>query len=84
MQQEGGRTRGSSDVEKVVSHRGWMNLVWDSLDLHHRGQKGCPQEAEPPRYGWQVGHGCVHDALLGQNIREIVPLEEENGMLWLV
>lgn len=61
-----------------------MNLVWDSLDLHHRGQKGCPQEAEPPRYGWQVGHGCVHDALLGQNIREIVPLEEENGMLWLV
>lgn len=58
-----------------------MNLVWDSLDLHHRGPKGCPQEAEPSRYGWQVGHGCIRDALLGQNIREIVQLEEESGML---
>lgn len=58
-----------------------MNLVWDSLDLHPRGQKGCPQEAEPLRHGCHVGHGCVCDILLGQNVRETVLLEEDSGML---
>lgn len=60
-----------------------MNLVWDLLDLHRRGPKGCPREAEPPRYGQQVGHGCIGGVLLGQNIREMVPLEEESRMLWV-
>lgn len=61
-----------------------MNLVRDSLDLHHREQEGCPQESEPPRHGWQVGHGCVSDTLLGQNIREMVPLERIVGCWGLV
>lgn len=60
-----------------------MNLVWNLLDLHCRGPKGCPQEGEPPRYGWQVGHGCNSAILLGLNIREMVSLEEESRMLWV-
>lgn len=60
-----------------------MNLVWNSLDLHCREPKRCPREGEPPQYGWQVGRGCIGDVLLGQNIREMVPLEEESRMLWV-
>lgn len=57
--------------------------MWDSLDLHRRGPKGCPQQAETLRYGWQVGHGCISDIFLGQNIRAVVPLEVESRVLWV-
>lgn len=33
------------------------------------------------RYGRQVGDGCVWDILLGHNMREVVPLEEERRMV---
>ncbi|XP_027562302.1 uncharacterized protein LOC113979056 [Neopelma chrysocephalum] len=44
----GGREdQGNSDVEKVIPCGCWMNLVWDSLDLHRGGLKGCPGRLSP-------------------------------------
>lgn len=35
--------QGSSDVEQVIAHRAWIDLVWDSLGWH----RGGPEGAEP-------------------------------------
>ncbi|KAM6266855.1 RING finger protein 24 isoform 2-T6 [Spheniscus humboldti] len=50
-----------------------MNLVWDSLDLHRRGPKGCPQQAETLRYGWQPTHELGLPALQFQDAEHRVP-----------